>query len=894
MGTFKSFRQAYGVLKDSTKVGLAKVNSDFKDLDIAIVKATNHVERPPKERHVKKILAATSAARPRADVAYCIHALAKRLSKTKNWNVAIKVLIVIHRTLREGDPTFREELANFSHRAHILQISNFKDDSTPLAWDCSAWVRAYALFLEERLECFRVLKYDIETERLTKSSPSSHSRTRLSGSDELIEQLPVLQQLLFRLVGCQPEGTAYSNYLVQYALALILKESFKVYCAINDGIINLVDKFFDMPKHDAIKALNIYKRAGQQAENLADFYEYCKGLDLARNFQFPTLRQTPPSFLATMEEYIKEAPQIRSVQNRLEYERREQSPPPSPPPPPPPPEDQVVETKAEETEMEEENKALADEEETQAKEEFEPLVPIDDMTRGLLGLNEINPRALEIEESNALALAIVPAGNGSTPNPGLSEIGGTGWELALVTTPSNYSTPPTESKLAGGFDKLLLDSLYEDDAARKQIQYKNAGYRVEDMNNVQQNPFQQYQHDPFIMSSLFPFLPSAPFLRVDSLDKGNSGVAMGGGDSQIFPGSRYRPSLKRPIWIIFLVSLVSLFLASSYIYPPHNSTACYIFFSRGCKPLTNRPPPSPARELTDKEFASRIVFRDILNIPPVQSKSSKIAFLFLTPRSLPFEKLWDMFFCGHEGKFSVYVHASKEKPVHASRYFLNREIHSDEVRWGKISMVDAERRLLAHALKDPNNQHFVLLSESCIPLHDFDHVYNYLIHANMSFVDWYSEHMLPEVEKKDFRKGAQWFSIKRQHALVVMADNLYYSRFRDYCKPGFDGKNCIADEHYLPTFFHMIDPGGIANWSVTHVDWSERKWHPKSYGAQDVTIELLKNITSIDLSVHVTSDVKSEEQVQACVWNGIRRPCYLFARKFNPETLDKLMMLLKF
>lgn len=33
------------------------------------------------------------------------------------------------------------------------------------AWDYSAWVRTYALYLEERLECFRVLKYDIETER---------------------------------------------------------------------------------------------------------------------------------------------------------------------------------------------------------------------------------------------------------------------------------------------------------------------------------------------------------------------------------------------------------------------------------------------------------------------------------------------------------------------------------------------------------------------------------------------------------------------------------------------------------------------------------------------------------------------------------------------------------
>lgn len=35
----------------------------------------------------------------------------------------------------------------------------------PSAWDYSAWVRAYALFLEERLECLRVLKYDVETER---------------------------------------------------------------------------------------------------------------------------------------------------------------------------------------------------------------------------------------------------------------------------------------------------------------------------------------------------------------------------------------------------------------------------------------------------------------------------------------------------------------------------------------------------------------------------------------------------------------------------------------------------------------------------------------------------------------------------------------------------------
>lgn len=41
----------------------------------------------------------------------------------------------------------------------------------------------------------------------------------------------------------------------------------------------------------------------------------------------------------------------------------------------------------------------------------------------------------------------------------------------------------------------------------------------------------------------------------------------------------------------------------------------------------------------------------------------------------------------------------------------------------------------------------------------------------------------------------------------------------------------------------MLDPGGIANWTVTSVDWSEKQWHPKTYMPEDVTLELLKNLT---------------------------------------------------
>lgn len=79
-------------------------------------------------------------------------------------------------------------------------------------------------------------------------------------------------------------------------------------------------------------------------------------------------------------------------------------------------------------------------------------------------------------------------------------------------------------------------------------------------------------------------------------------------------------------------------------------------------------------------------------------------------------------------------------------------------------MVAAEKRLLARALLDPDNQQFVLLSEryfttyttlllcvgivkelsnpssfcSCVPLHTFDYVYNYLMFTNVSYIEWYA------------------------------------------------------------------------------------------------------------------------------------------------------------
>ncbi|XP_065015630.1 putative clathrin assembly protein At5g35200 isoform X3 [Musa acuminata AAA Group] len=440
--TQQSIRKALGALKDSTTVGLAKVNSDYKELDVAIVKATNHVERLVKEKHIRTIFDAISASRPRSDVTYCINALARRLAKTHNWAVALKTLIVLHRALREVDPTFREELITYTKtRGFMLNLSHFKDDSSPSAWDYSSWVRTYALYLEERLECFRVLKYDIETER---------SRTSEAETIELLEHLPALQQLLFRLLGCQPEGAAMYNNVIRYALSIVASESIKIYSSINTGTLNLVDKFFEMLRHDAVRAIEIYKKTGSQAERLSEFYEICKGLEVGRGENFAKIEQPPASFIEAMEDYVKDdtcASQNKSVVNSeisttpkpvlavVHYSKDKQNDPEATPASPEPPGTEAVDA------------------------------PLKAQTTDLLELDDFNHCAEEMEEKNSLVLAITADDN---PLKSTSDetSGTSGWELVLVGTPNSNENFVAQSKLAGGLDRLTLDSLYDDAFAR--------------------------------------------------------------------------------------------------------------------------------------------------------------------------------------------------------------------------------------------------------------------------------------------------------------------------------------------------------------------------------------------------------------------------------------------
>lgn len=197
-------------------------------------------------------------------------------------------------------------------------------------------------------------------------------------------------------------------------------------------------------------------------------------------------------------------------------------------------------------------------------------------------------------------------------------------------------------------------------------------------------------------------------------------------------------------------------------------------------------------------------------------------------------------------------------------------------------MIEAERRLLANALLDFSNERFVLLSESCIPLFNFSTIYTYLMNTSQNFVESYdlpspvgrgryNQQMYPIIKLNQWRKGSQWFAMDRNLALEVISDTTYFPMFQKYCKG-----SCYADEHYLPTFVSTNFWDTVVNRTLTYVDWSKGGPHPSRYMRTDVTEEFLHKL-------------RNETD---CKYNNIgdaTNICYLFARKFMPNALDRLL-----
>ncbi|WOK98481.1 hypothetical protein Cni_G07193 [Canna indica] len=299
--------------------------------------------------------------------------------------------------------------------------------------------------------------------------------------------------------------------------------------------------------------------------------------------------------------------------------------------------------------------------------------------------------------------------------------------------------------------------------------------------------------------------------------------------------------------------------------------------------ISYRPPPANLmHNMSDEQL-----FRHALSVSRMKDKyrsggSRKIAFMFLTAQRMHLTPLWDQYFEGHEGLYSIYIH-SEQGDYALNSVFYRRQIPSRKVsEKSSFSAIDAARRLLANALLDLSNERFVLLSETCIPLYNYSFTYDYLINSKLSFVEAfdepgpgargrYSPKLAPELSLSQWRKGAPWFEVHRTVAVAIVNDTELYAKF-DRLR---DEMN-LQHEHYFPSLLTLRAERLIANRSVTWESWKSGAFEPEIFELEDTTRRLLEKIN----------------MEKKCVYDD--KPstvCFLFARRFGQSSLWPLLKL---
>ncbi|KAK9269480.1 hypothetical protein L1049_001255 [Liquidambar formosana] len=503
-----TIRKAIGAVKDQTSISIAKVAGNVApDLEVLVVKATSHDDDPADEKYIREILNITSYSR--GYVSACVATVSKRLGKTRDWIVALKALMLVHRLVVDGDPIFKQEVVYATRRGtRILNMGGFRDEAHSNSWDHSGFVRTYALYLDEKLE-FMVYEKKLNVgngdnddrsrrgdeygygEYRDEFNSGMNRRSRsygdvneaAAGREQRREATPIremkpervlgrlnqLLRLLDRFLACRPTGLAKNSRMVLVALYSVVRESFKLYADICEALAVLLDRFSEMEYADCVKTFDAYVGAAKQIDDLVGFYGWCKDVGVARSSEFPEVQRITEKLLETLEGFLRERAKRPKSPERIKEEdspgvKEEPEPdmneikalpPPEnyTPPPPPPPEPQPK---------------------PQPQQETEDLVNLKD--DGVSAEDQGNKFALALfsgpPTSNTNGSWEAFPSNGqpevtSAWQTPAAESGKADWELALVETASNLSNQ--KAALAGGFDPLLLNGMYDQGAVRQHV-----------------------------------------------------------------------------------------------------------------------------------------------------------------------------------------------------------------------------------------------------------------------------------------------------------------------------------------------------------------------------------------------------------------------------------------
>nr|KAF6363673.1 synaptosome associated protein 91 [Pipistrellus kuhlii] len=258
----------------------------------AVCKATTHEVMGPKKKHLDYLIQATNETN--VNIPQMADTLFERATNS-SWVVVFKALVTTHHLMVHGNERFIQYLAS---RNTLFNLSNFLDKSGSHGYDMSTFIRRYSRYLNEKAFSYRQMAFDFAR---VKKGADGVMRTMVP--EKLLKSMPILQGQIDALLEFDVHPNELTNGVINAAFMLLFKDLIKLFACYNDGVINLLEKFFEMKKGQCKDALEIYKRFLTRMTRVSEFLKVAEQVGIDKG-DIPDLTQAPSSLMETLEQHL--------------------------------------------------------------------------------------------------------------------------------------------------------------------------------------------------------------------------------------------------------------------------------------------------------------------------------------------------------------------------------------------------------------------------------------------------------------------------------------------------------------------------------------------------------------------------------------------------------------
>ncbi|XP_013875922.1 clathrin coat assembly protein AP180 isoform X3 [Austrofundulus limnaeus] len=274
------------------RIAAAQYSLTGSEVSRAVCKATTHEQTAPKKKHLEYLIQATQDTN--VNIPQMADTLLERVGNA-SWVVVFKALITTHHLMVQGNERFLQFLAS---RNTLFNLSNFLDKTGSHGYDMSTFIRRYSRYLNEKAFAYRQMSFDFN--RVKKGAEGA---MRTMSVEKLLKGMPTLQSQIDALLDFDVHQKDLNNGVINACFLLLFKDLIKLYACYNDGIINLLEKFFQMKRSQCKDGLEIYKRFLTRMTRVSEFFKIAEQVGIDKN-DIPELTQAPESLLESLETHL--------------------------------------------------------------------------------------------------------------------------------------------------------------------------------------------------------------------------------------------------------------------------------------------------------------------------------------------------------------------------------------------------------------------------------------------------------------------------------------------------------------------------------------------------------------------------------------------------------------